>query len=214
MTIETIIKQLESEIKDLVLSIPSMKAHKKTDLQISKANETLFLLNVKLQMVKDLADLGAQIMPKVEGNTENIAYLIKDGKWTQMDTTSLISTIVPSWNPEFIEHLKDEPHDYAHEWRQFVETSENDLQWSKDNDGDPIEMARLEGKSQVFSEMMGLIDGFQSELSALCLANRMLVIDNQRLQHEYDSTRGLFCIDRDPKETGIKWIRKNAFQLK
>ena len=34
------------------------------------------------------------------------------------------------------------------------------------------------------------------------------------LQHEYDSTRGLWCIDRDPKEVDIEWIRKNAFQLK
>ncbi len=34
------------------------------------------------------------------------------------------------------------------------------------------------------------------------------------LQHEYDSTRGLWCIDRDPKEVDIEWIRDNAFQLK
>ena len=33
------------------------------------------------------------------------------------------------------------------------------------------------------------------------------------LQHEYDSTRGLWCIDRDPKDVGIEWIRGNAFQL-
>jgi len=33
------------------------------------------------------------------------------------------------------------------------------------------------------------------------------------LLHEYDSTRGLWCIDRDPKEVDIDWIRKQAFQL-
>ena len=36
----------------------------------------------------------------------------------------------------------------------------------------------------------------------------------KELQHEYDSTRGLWCIDRDPKEVDIEWIRKNSFQLK
>lgn len=35
----------------------------------------------------------------------------------------------------------------------------------------------------------------------------------KQLQHEYDSTRGLWCIDKDPKEVDIEWIRKNAFQL-
>lgn len=34
-----------------------------------------------------------------------------------------------------------------------------------------------------------------------------------RLQHEYDSTRGLWCFDRDPKDVSIEWIRKNSFQL-
>ena len=33
------------------------------------------------------------------------------------------------------------------------------------------------------------------------------------LQHEYDSTRGLWCIDKDPKDVDIEWIRENAFQL-
>ena len=34
-----------------------------------------------------------------------------------------------------------------------------------------------------------------------------------QLQHEYDSTRGLWCIDRDPKGVDLVWIRENAFQL-
>ena len=36
----------------------------------------------------------------------------------------------------------------------------------------------------------------------------------ERLRHEVDSTRGLWCIDRDPRDVGIGWIRANAFQLK
>lgn len=34
------------------------------------------------------------------------------------------------------------------------------------------------------------------------------------LEHEYVSTRGLWCIDRDPKEVTHDWIKRNAFQLK
>lgn len=34
-----------------------------------------------------------------------------------------------------------------------------------------------------------------------------------QLQHEYDSTRGLWCIDKDPKIMTLEWIRKNSFQL-
>lgn len=33
------------------------------------------------------------------------------------------------------------------------------------------------------------------------------------LLHEYETTRGLWCIDRDPKDVDIDWIRANAFQL-
>ena len=33
------------------------------------------------------------------------------------------------------------------------------------------------------------------------------------LQHEYDSTRGLWCIDKNPNDVDIEWIRENAFQL-
>lgn len=33
------------------------------------------------------------------------------------------------------------------------------------------------------------------------------------LQMEYDTSRGLFCIDRDPKEVSKEWIEQNAFQL-
>jgi len=34
-----------------------------------------------------------------------------------------------------------------------------------------------------------------------------------RLQHEYDSTRGLWCVDKNPADVTLEWIRENAFQL-
>jgi hypothetical protein len=36
----------------------------------------------------------------------------------------------------------------------------------------------------------------------------------RQLQHEYDKTRGLWCIDRNPLEVDYEWIKQNAFQLK
>ncbi len=33
------------------------------------------------------------------------------------------------------------------------------------------------------------------------------------LKHEYDSKRGLWCIDRDPQDVSIDFIRRNCFQL-
>ena len=36
----------------------------------------------------------------------------------------------------------------------------------------------------------------------------------KELQHEYDTTRGLWCIDRNPTEVDYEWIKRNAFQLK
>jgi len=32
--------------------------------------------------------------------------------------------------------------------------------------------------------------------------------------HEYDTTRALWCIDRNPAEVDYDWIKRNAFQLK
>lgn len=34
---------------------------------------------------------------------------------------------------------------------------------------------------------------------------------NKLLEH-YDFTLGLWCIDRDPNDVDIEWIRQNAFQ--
>lgn len=33
------------------------------------------------------------------------------------------------------------------------------------------------------------------------------------LANGYDSTRGLHCIDKDPKEVSYDWIKENSFQL-
>lgn len=33
------------------------------------------------------------------------------------------------------------------------------------------------------------------------------------LQHYVDTTVGLWCIDRNPKDVTKEWIEKNAFQL-
>ena len=35
----------------------------------------------------------------------------------------------------------------------------------------------------------------------------------EALRYYYNSTKGLYCIDRDPSEVDIEWIRKNAFRL-
>lgn len=35
----------------------------------------------------------------------------------------------------------------------------------------------------------------------------------KKYEHEYESTRGLWCFDKNPKEVDIDWIRENAFQL-
>lgn len=35
----------------------------------------------------------------------------------------------------------------------------------------------------------------------------------KKLQHEYDTTRGLWCVDKNPQDVSIEWIIENAFQL-
>jgi hypothetical protein len=36
----------------------------------------------------------------------------------------------------------------------------------------------------------------------------------KELRHEYDTTRGLWCVDRNPAEVDYEWIKRNAFRLK
>lgn len=36
----------------------------------------------------------------------------------------------------------------------------------------------------------------------------------KKLEHHYDTTIGLYCIDKNPKDVSKEWIEKNAFQLK
>jgi hypothetical protein len=35
----------------------------------------------------------------------------------------------------------------------------------------------------------------------------------KNLQQEYDTTRGLWCVDKNPKDVDIEWIRLNCFPL-
>ena len=44
----------------------------------------------------------------------------------------------------------------------------------------------------------------------------MAISESQRLkelQHYHDTSVGLYCIDRDPMEVDIDWVRRNAFRL-
>ena len=66
------------------------------------------------------------------------------------------------------------------------------------------------------------IEYLKMEQSALLLiaANDDLKDENKKLKArikelEYykDTSVGLWCIDRDPMEVDLEWIRENAFQL-
>jgi hypothetical protein len=35
----------------------------------------------------------------------------------------------------------------------------------------------------------------------------------RKLEHDFDTTRGLWCIDRKPDEVDHEWIKANAFEL-
>ena len=48
----------------------------------------------------------------------------------------------------------------------------------------------------------------QLELEILQLKERV-----KKLQHEYDTSRGLWCIDKSPQDVSIEWVIENAFQL-
>ena len=43
--------------------------------------------------------------------------------------------------------------------------------------------------------------------------NKELKEKVKKLQHEYDTSRGLWCIDKSPQDVSIEWVRENAFQL-
>ena len=43
--------------------------------------------------------------------------------------------------------------------------------------------------------------------------NKVLKEKVKKLQHEYDTSRGLWCIDKSPQDVSIEWVRENAFQL-
>lgn len=35
----------------------------------------------------------------------------------------------------------------------------------------------------------------------------------KKLRHYRDTTMGLYCIDKNPSDVSIEWIRENAFQV-
>lgn len=42
-----------------------------------------------------------------------------------------------------------------------------------------------------------------------------VILQNEiaELRHYRDTTKGLYCIDRNPSEVSIEWIKENAFQI-
>ena len=53
---------------------------------------------------------------------------------------------------------------------------------------------------------MSQVEQLEIEISAL---NEKI----KTLQHEYDTSRGLWCIDKNPNEVSYEWIKSNCFQL-
>jgi len=51
------------------------------------------------------------------------------------------------------------------------------------------------------------------ENKKLILENKRLIKENEFLNYFRDSSIGLYCIDRNPKEVTKKWIEKYAFRL-
>ena len=72
------------------------------------------------------------------------------------------------------------------------------------------EILKLSNKAGAyeFGRQKGYRDGFHNG----CRSGAKQT--NKKLQHYYDTTVGLWCIDRDPEKVDIDWIRRNAFRLK
>ncbi len=80
------------------------------------------------------------------------------------------------------------------------------------------------GKHKTYEIALEMVGNRHSKGELVDLVNWLLVTAatpmressnrEKALEHEYVSTRGLWCIDRDPKEVTHDWIKKNAFQLK
>jgi hypothetical protein len=61
----------------------------------------------------------------------------------------------------------------------------------------------------------GVLSGLEGVMSSLGdskpIDDAILLI--RTLEHEYITTRGLWCIDRNPAGVDPYWIKRNAFQL-
>jgi len=51
------------------------------------------------------------------------------------------------------------------------------------------------------------------ENTKLISENEQLIKENEFLNHFRDSSIGLYCIDRNPKDVSKEWIEKYAFRL-
>jgi len=63
------------------------------------------------------------------------------------------------------------------------------------------------------SQRMKIKNNIISKVAKLESEIKQLNQTIRKLQHEYDISRGLWCVDKNPKNVSIEWIRANAFQL-
>ena len=59
----------------------------------------------------------------------------------------------------------------------------------------------------------GVLRSANNDVKRLSKYADKLEAENKKLKYEVDTTRGLWCIDRNPAEVDIEWIRRNAVQL-
>jgi len=85
---------------------------------------------------------------------------------------------------------------------------------------EPPTAAEMERDTPMPSERVEIILGLLEDNAIPTEVNDKIVelveqleAENSQLRHEVDSTRGLWCIDRNPNEVDIDWVRANAFQL-
>ena len=79
---------------------------------------------------------------------------------------------------------------------------------------DVLDEVKLMLKSGEFSEVYSK-DAMASDIDKIFHGRppSLSEMSKKFLQHEYDMTRGLWCIDQHPDDVEIDWIRQNAFQL-
>ena len=74
------------------------------------------------------------------------------------------------------------------------------------------EAADAVGSANWWLRELGNRDKTLSRILLACRRGKTMATLKQ-LEHEYDTTRGLWCMDRNPAEVDYDWIKRNAFQL-